>query len=80
MFPEGQPTKIAECCQLTLDSDRLRLENRLPARDSDRYTGCSSVTSVSGPCQLLINSLRLSHCTVECSESYLIAYTLDQIY
>ena len=31
MFPEGQPTKIAECCQLSLDSDRLRLEHNLPA-------------------------------------------------
>ena len=80
MFPEGQLTKIAECCQLSLDSDKLRLEHRLPAVDGDCYTGCNSVTSVSGRCQLSIKSLRLSQCTVECSESCLTAYILDQIY
>ena len=43
MFPEGQLTKIAECCQLSLNSDRLRLEHRLPAVDGDCYRSMSAV-------------------------------------
>jgi hypothetical protein len=43
MFPEGTLTKIAECCQLCLNSDRLRLEHRLPAVDGDCYRSMSAV-------------------------------------
>jgi len=43
MFPEGPLTKIAECCQLSLNSDRLRLEHRLPAVDGDCYRSMSAV-------------------------------------
>ena len=73
MFPEGQPTKIAECCQLSLDSDRLRLEHNLPAVFGICYTGCTSITSVPGQvdvscpstasdsASVLLNVLSLSH-------------------